>query len=74
MAIFNTTHGNTEIKTLNMPFTNNTLVVAKYKGVKIDFIIYGKQIAETIVTKKSEKKRVFRNIKREYRAYKEIFN
>lgn len=74
MAIFNTTHGNTEIKVLNMQFTNNTLVVAKYKGVKIDFIIYGKQIAETIVTKKSEKKRVFRNIKREYRAYKEIFN
>lgn len=73
MAIFNTIHCSTEIKALNMPFTNNTLVVAKHKGVNINFLIHGKQIAETI-SNKTEKKRVYREIKKEYRLYKEIFN
>lgn len=65
MAIL-TKYGNTKIKCLDMPNTNNTLIVTNYNGVSIRFIIKGEQISKKIVTDKETKKKVYRTIKENY--------
>ena len=68
MGVLRTTIKDTEIKCLNMPYTNTTLVVApNYKGVYISFMIRGRRIAEDIVTDKTTRKKTYNRIKKEYK-------
>jgi hypothetical protein len=65
-------YGRTNVKCLNMPFTNNTLVVANYNGVDIRFLICGKQIAEEVSTDKKARKAIYKSVKENYNIYKEV--
>lgn len=73
MAVFKTNFEGTEIRCLNMPFTNDTLVVApSMGGERFSFIIYGKQIAEEIVKSNKLLKKAFNRLETEYKLYRSL--
>ena len=75
MGVFRTTINNTEIKCLNMPYTNTTLVVApNYKGEYISFMIRSGHIAEEIVTNKTARQKTYKKIKSVYNMYKKLLS
>lgn len=71
VKVIETKHGRTQMRCLNLPATGDTLVVApKFKGVRIQFIIVGKQIAEEIAADKETRKGIYKNIKEHYELYR----
>lgn len=74
MGVIRTKYGRTEIKAINLPATNHTLVIApKYKGTRVDFIVPDGQIAELIVTDKKTRKAMYNTIREEYNTYRSFF-
>lgn len=70
MAVLKTEFNGTEIRCINMPFTNDTLVVApSMRGERFSTIIYGKRIADKIVKSDKLLKKVFDRLEREYNSY-----
>ena len=60
MAVFKTNFKDTEIRCVDMPHTNATLVTApKLEGERFSIIINGKQIAEQITKSKDMLKEVY---------------
>jgi hypothetical protein len=73
MGVLRTKINDTEIKCLNMPYTNTTLVVVpNYKGLYISFMIRGKRIAEDIVSDETARKKTYNRIKKEYKFCQEV--
>ena len=73
MGVLRTKINDTEIKCLNMPYTNTTLVVVpNYKGLYISFMIRGKRIAEDIVSDETARKKTYNRIKKEYKMCQDV--
>jgi hypothetical protein len=73
MAVLKTNFKGTEIRCLNMPFTNDTLVVApSMNGERFSIIIYGKQIAENIVKSNKLTKMAYNLLEKEYKKYRSL--
>lgn len=68
-----TMYGRTPIKCLNMPHTNNTLVVTNYNGIDIRFLICGEQIAEQVDKDRNTKRKVYKQIKDNYQIHRTLF-
>lgn len=73
MSIFKTEFKGTEIRCVNLPFTNDTLVVApSIEGRQVSIIISGKQIAEKIVKSKKMLEKVFTEIMDEHDLFRRL--
>ena len=73
MAVLKTNFKGTEIRCLNMPFTNDTLVVApSIGGERFSIIIYGKQIAEKIVKSDRLTKKAYNLLEEKYKEYRSL--
>lgn len=73
MAVFKTKFKNTEIRCVDMPHTNATLVTApKLEGERVSIIINGKQIAEQITKSKGMLKEVFNKLTAEQNLYRTL--
>lgn len=73
MAVFKVKFKNTEIRCVDMPHTNATLVTApKLKGERVSIIISGKQIAEQITKSKDMLKEVFNKLTTEQNLYRTL--
>lgn len=72
MAVLTTRHGRTEMRCINLPATNETLVIApKYKGIRVQIMVEG-MIAEEITTDKKVRSTAFKQLKSYYNQYKEL--
>lgn len=72
MAVLTTRHGRTEMRCINLPATNETLVIApKYKGTRVQIIVGG-MVAEEITTDKKARSTAFKQVKSYYDQYKEF--
>ena len=73
MAVFKVKFKNTEIRCVDMPHTNATLVTApKLKGERVSIIIRGKQIAEQITKSKDMLKDIFNQLTTEQNLYRTL--
>ena len=73
MDVFKTNFKGTEINCINLPFTNDTLVVApSIDGRQVSIIISGKQIAEKIVKSKKMLEKVFTEIMDEHNLFRRL--
>lgn len=73
MAVFKTIFEDTEIRCVDMPHTNTTLVTApKLEGERVSIIIKGKQIAEQITKSKDMLKEVFHKLVDEQNLYRSL--
>ena len=73
MAVFKTNFKDTEIRCVDMPHTNATLVTApKLEGERVSIIISGKQIAEQITKSKGMLKEVFHKLVAEQNLYRSL--
>lgn len=73
MAVFKVKFKNTEIRCVDMPHTNATLVTApKLEGERVSIIISGKQIAEQITKSKDMLKDVFHKLVTEQSLYRSL--
>lgn len=75
MAVFNVKFKNTEIRCVDMPHTNATLVTApKLEGERVSIIINGKQIAEHITKSNDMLKEVFHKLVAEQNLYHSLIS
>ena len=73
MAVFKVKFKDTEIRCVDMPHTNATLVTApKLEGERVSIIINGKQIAEQITKSKDMLKEVFQKLVTEQNLYRTL--
>ena len=73
MAVFKANFKDTEIRCVDMPHTNATLVTApKLEGERVSIIISGKQIAEQITKSKDMLKDVFNQLTAEQNLYRTL--
>lgn len=73
MSVFKTEFKGTEIRCVNLPFTNDTLVVApSIEGRQVSIIVSGKQIAEKIVKSKKMLEKVFTEIMDEHNLFRSL--
>lgn len=73
MAVFKVNFKDTEIRCVDMPHTNATLVTApKLEGERVSIIINGKQIAEQITKSKDMLKEVFHKLVTEQNLYRSL--
>lgn len=73
MAVFKANFKDTEIRCVDMPHTNATLVTApKLEGERVSIIINGKQIAEQITKSKDMLKEVFHKLVTEQNLYRSL--
>ena len=73
MAVFKANFKDTEIRCVDMPHTNATLVTApKFDGERVSIIINGKQIAEQITKSKDMLKEVFHKLVAEQNLYRSL--
>lgn len=70
---FNTKHGKTELRCINMVATGDTLVVApNYKKTYTYVFICNQMIAEQIATDKKVRANAFKAIQESYKSNKEF--
>lgn len=69
MAVI-TMYGRTQIKCVNMPNTNNTLVVTNYNGIDIRFLMLGEQIANNVKENRNLKRKIYKTIKENYQLHR----
>jgi hypothetical protein len=75
MGVIRTKYGRTEIKAINLPATNHTLVIApKFKGARVDFIVPDGQIAEKIAADKELRRTMYNTIREEYNLYRSFLS
>ena len=73
MNVFKTEFKGTEICCVDLPFTNDTLVVApSIEGRQVSIIVSGKQIAEKIVKSKKMLEKVFTEIMDEHNLFRRL--
>lgn len=73
MDVFKTNFKGTEINCVNLPFTNDTLVVApSIEGRQVSIIVREKQIAEKIVKSKKMLEKVFTEIMDEHNLFRRL--
>lgn len=54
-----------EIKALNLPYMNYTLIIAPYNGIKVCFVFNGR-VAKQMVTNEELKMTIYKRIRNEY--------
>lgn len=73
MAVLKTKFKNTEIRCVDMPHTNATLVTAPMlDGERVSIIIKGKQIANEIVKSKKKLKNIFNELVAEQTLFRSL--
>jgi hypothetical protein len=73
MNVFKTEFKGTEIRCIDLPFTNDTLVVApSIEGRQVSIIVSGKQIAEKITKSKKMLEKVFTEIMDEHNLFRRL--
>lgn len=73
MAVLKTNFENTEIRCVDLPNTNGTLVVAPMlEGERVSIIIKGKQIAKEIIKSKDMLTKVFNELVEENNLYRSL--
>jgi hypothetical protein len=64
--------GKIEIKAVDMPNSNNTLVIAPINGKRYSIILSGQRIATDVITSYKLRKNIYRNIKERYNEYQNL--
>jgi hypothetical protein len=72
MKVLKTNYNGTIIKCLDMPNTNNTLIVAPIDGKNINHIIFGKQLSRQIVNSENNTKKIYQKLKAKHNIYRSI--
>lgn len=73
MAVFKTKFKNTEIRCVNLPNANSTLIVAPtLEGERVSKIIKGKQIADQIVKSKAAIKDIYTELVNEQNLFRTL--
>ena len=73
MAVFKTIFEDTEIRCVDLPNTNGTLVIAPMlEGERVSIIIQGKQIAKEIIKSKEMLKNVFNELVAEQTLFRSL--
>lgn len=73
MAVFKTIFEDTEIRCVDLPNTNGTLVIAPMlEGERVSIIIQGKQIAKEIIKSKKMLKNVFNELVAEQTLFRSL--
>lgn len=72
MSVLKTNYKDTTIKCLDMPHTNNTLIVAPIDGKNISYLIIGKQLSRQIVNNNNNIKKVYQKLIAKHNLYRSI--
>lgn len=73
MAVFKTKFKNTEIRCVDLPNANGTLIIApQLEGERVSIIIQGKQIAKEIIKSKKMLKNVFNELVAEHTLFRSL--
>ena len=72
MSVLKTIYKDTTIKCLDMPHTNNTLIVAPIEGKSVSYLILGKQISRQIVNNERNTKKVYQKLIAKHNQYRSI--
>lgn len=72
MSVLTTNYKGTKIKCLDMPHTNNTMIVAPINGQTFSYLIIGKQVSKQIIESESNTKRVYQKLKAKHNLYRSL--
>lgn len=72
MSVLKTNYKDITIKCLDMPHTNNTLIVAPIDGKSISYLILGKQLSRQIVNNDNNIKKVYQKLMAKHNLYRSI--
>lgn len=73
MAVFKTKFKNTEIRCVNLPNTNGTLIIApQLEGERMSKLIKGKQVANQIVKSKAALSTIYTELVTELNLFRSL--